>query len=562
MQFGVDEISVTPFGMGQAPYEGVLSPFYTIFQRDDPIVVLMEVTPYDLVTDQEITLKYQWTDDSREWRGTSAPGGTDLYLVRLLQTLSFTRQSFGDDVLVGTAQDSISVGQIRINLDPADSDAFAHYEWSGAIITLKLGEHSYGLNEFEPIFTGHIERVEWDVNKLVLQLTDPDDFLMENIQLNLYTGEGEEEGFEELKDIEKPLAYGLCEHAEPVLIDNVWQVYQWVDGPMEEIVRIYDGGVDYGANSGDIDDGDIAGTPVDLWAWASSGLGGQWITHRSQGLMRLGAKPFFKLTGDIKGWNGSPKGYSDRFARIAEQILVQKGGLQAEDIEGVAALDALAPYASGLYLRQSSDSVGAVLTGHLSPLLAFPVFSRRGDLLLRQIRTGNVAATYEEHNIPRIKRLLSSPIPVKRLRFAYAKNWTIQENSELAKSITSEEADPVEAGYAEFANEEYRFVSGLLSPNSAIARELDRFSTLINSDDAQLEADRQVELVYDADVYEIQISRKLLRLLPGDTVRIKHPRFELTGPGGVGKGGIVLSVRENARTQITTIHWITGNPSS
>jgi len=208
-----------------------------------------------------------------------------------------------------------------INLDQ-ELDGYTDIIWNGRSIEVLIGgkyhpnlydEYNTLFSEFERIFYGTVDGLQWDNGKISFSVYDFGINLERNIQDEFYQGTGTTEGGSELEGKPKPICMGRCVNVPPVLVDTTYDVYQVHFRSIEEVEGVRDKGDDLTA------DGDIVDLVLDdVYSWTP--VSGHYITDLANGLIRLGAPPDGKVTADIRGDNVG--GYIETSGDILKRIAV------------------------------------------------------------------------------------------------------------------------------------------------------------------------------------------------------------------------------------------------
>ena len=547
-------IGTATVGTGDFTLFSTPSLFYQLFDGRQDVITLVEVNakkklyPWTL---QVPTYKWMHNPGRLEWRDED-----ENFLPRLEHPWNYERQATGENPF-GSVPDAISYGALKIHLEPDDWEMYkvlldgetqtqeiSKTNWNHASVTIKVGLQSFAYSDFETVFVGNIKNAEWTEDTLTLNIRDPDELLTEEIQKTKYAGTGGFEGTVNMTDQPKPLLYGYGLNIQPVLVDPVYGIWQIHDGEVESIDEIFDGGYSFGAPEFDIS----AYPGKDLYDWeeiVAPGVpeGGQWITDKANGLLRVATGVYFTLTCNAYGSKHSERPYSANAAYVCEAILIDRIGVSAANIFGVVELDSVVPYEVGVYIRSGGQTANSVIQGILAPLQCFLGYSKTGKYEMRALRKGTSTGTIENFEVQQIKRLSETPEPVSTLRMSWGHNWTVRAEDQLAENRSDE--------FAEFSVVEDRYYSVNLDGvgnASGSLKEMDIDTYLINEGDAKAEVERQYVAMVGSDIYEIVTSYRFLGFLPGDTAKLAYEGFDFAA----NPLFMLLSVRENGNAGTNT----------
>lgn len=432
---------------------------------------------------------------------------------------------------------SPAFGAIRIASGDGSLDDLVDYLWSGRQITIYAGGNDFTRSQYEAVFNGIVNNIEYDEDEIIVNISDKSEILRTSFDQSLYAGTGGLEGGADIEGNAKPLCYGQVKNVPLKLVDAGLNIYQVHDGAIEEVTAVYDRGVDLN-NQGDV--ADITATTVS---------GGNFKTQLSGGYIRLGGNPDGTVTADVKGDNTG--GYVDKAGAILSRLVSTKLGgknFTSNDIDQGAlnALDTSLNAPLGIYILEKTQ-LDAVLNNLFVNLNCYWYFKREGQISAGIIDTPSIeTATIDENTIIDDSFEVVQSIPATwRITAGYAKNWQVQNLDTLAASATSDQKS--------FAINEYR---NLVLENRTVRgqtlndNELVFNSYLINESDAQDYLDRLARIYQEnRKVYKLKVTDLLFKVYIGDTIKIRYPRFGLEN----GKNFIITSIAEDAQENETEI---------
>ncbi|MCG5238369.1 hypothetical protein ACIU1J_32335 [Azospirillum doebereinerae] len=248
------------------------------------------------------------------------------------------------------------VGRADAVLRNADHalDGYDQHAWNRAVIwALPDGPFIRWANAVR-VFSGPIARADWDGDEVVVKFRDAQAACDRALTRAKHLGNNARprgvEGFADIKDREKPCAFGRVFAAPGRLVNEVLQIYQWHDGRCA-VLNPKVGGKAV-PSQGDV------GSAIDDPALVIDG--GYCKTDLSRGLARLGFVPTMPVTADVDGdapggvWPSAP---GDLLRHIATTRLLVSA--TAVDEASVALLRAAWPEPCGVFL---ADGAGGLET--------------------------------------------------------------------------------------------------------------------------------------------------------------------------------------------------------
>ena len=470
---------------------------------------LLIVKPYNVATSTELALYYSGEGFVTE--PTDTPANT-LFDARLVEPISFSRSMFSSGKIGGFSQPGF--GEIVMANADGGLDDWAGYAWDGRSVEIRVGEAGADLQYYFTIFQGQSHSIEFDDLYIRIILRDDQNDFVVDYPDTLYAGTGGNEGPSDLANKPKPHCYGEVYNIEPVLVDSATNLYQVHDGPIEDIVTVYEGGRVVG--SGNI--------TKDL----------------ANGRFTLSGNVTGVITADVKG--SKPGGtYLESAADIIQHIVEDHAGFTYPgdfDTASFTALETANSSTLGIYDRDMT-TVANVLDRIINTVGGFYGFDRDGKFQVGRVElpTGVADAEFDSTNIIEITRMASA-VPNYQVRVGYKKNYRSMSETDFDSSITD-------------ANRNYMVGDGDLSiaedtavqtpyPNS-IALIVD--SLFAGSSAASTEATRLLTLYKtQRDFYRILVKTQPYTLKLNDVVKITFNRYNL----GSGKLFRVISIVEDA----------------
>ena len=240
-------------------------------------IYLLEASPYDPSGSGEVDVYL--SSDTFATEPSDTPSN-QIYSPVLAQPFNYQADIFSRSRIGGAG--SATFGAIRLpNIDGA-LDYLTEYFWGGRDIVIKAGGAAFGYGDFETVFTGKAESIEWSETEITIRIRDPRTVIEKDLQDDLYQGTGGLEGDASLEGVPKPQCYGFAREVDPVLLESVPLIYQVHDDSVENIADVYDAGFpledngDFAGLTGysGLDDEDLLADPLDgtkFWVTSSDG---------------------------------------------------------------------------------------------------------------------------------------------------------------------------------------------------------------------------------------------------------------------------------------------------
>ncbi len=357
---------------------------------------------------------------------------------RLTLPPSFEITMFKDGVTGGKSDGGF--GEIEAANPDGGLDALAGYAFDGRAWTFRRGDR---FDTATTVASGVIESVEISWDTVRFNIRDRSAELETPIQTNLYAGDnsgptGVEGTEDDLKDKEKPLAFGYCLNVPCVCVNSSTLIYQVHDGQIHAVGAVYDKGAALTATA---DYTDLAALQ------AATFTAGHYATCLALGLIRLWVTPAGDVTADIEG-DAAGGVYVSTAGAIVSRILTTRTGYTTADFSAadLATLDAANPAPVGLFIEagDSTDIDEAIDTLLRSVGAAwgpdstgFFRFQRLEAPAGTPVKTLTGTEVLDNDNLARLPAHdVAGGVPYWRVRVKYARNWTKQNASSLAGVVT------------------------------------------------------------------------------------------------------------------------------
>lgn len=393
--------------------------------------ILAELQPFDPVAGARVTLRVCSANDA-----TITALNSQRWWPAIVKRPSFGIRTFkGDfDGLTG-----ITLGQISLSmLGLMELDAnVRRFVWAGAPVKLWSGAsgQAWPWTQVLEALAGLQSREGQTLNLSLRANTKP---FEADVLTAKYTGSGGAEGPIDLKDKWKPMLFGRCSNVEPILIDQVNNVYQVHGyGAIEAITKVYERASEFPASHGDY------ATYAALIAAAIPN--GKFGTCIAAGMFRLGAPAFGVITADVDGDKAG-----GTWRRKTGEILLQifsNSSISSGVIE-TASFTALDTALSAL---SNQGRIGVFITSQMDCLdlaarLCAPCNAQSGVSLLGKIYTtrpiiGSPTFTLDvqKRQEPRVQSSQEGTItePFSYIELGYARSWRVHTEDEINLASTA-----------------------------------------------------------------------------------------------------------------------------
>lgn len=438
----------------------------------------------------------------------------------LQQPLSFKRSILGGDV-IGV----FTVGDGGMDIDNADGTydfLIAQYAIDGREIVVKAGRLGDSYDDYFVIFRG--TAADWNIDESVVHLVLRDNGYKLSVpaQPNIYGGTGAQDGGADLASKRKPRAFGHVLNVSPPLVVPSLLVYQVNDGPVQDVVMVYDRGVALtkGANF----------ATYALLAAATISAG-QYGTCFAEGFFKLGSSPAGTVTADVDGDKTGGTFVTTSGTIVRRMVSTSTVLIDPDDLylPSFVALELAQPAQIGYWLGpDDTATVADVLANIMGGIGGWAGFRRSGQLEAQifEAPDGLPVARYDRTDIIDIKReQVPSALtpPPWRQRVAYQRSWTQQ--TDLAGSVSATRKAFVAEAYrlAEASSEPIRTDH----PFAQDPRPVEAY--FANQADALAEASRRLDLYGSLRaLYRLTLPPKALHLNLGELISVTYPRWDVS----------------------------------
>lgn len=457
---------------------------------------------------------------------TDTPAHT-AFIARLVKPGSWSVSLFEPRSAGGAA--AVSLGEVVLANGDGRLDEWISYGWAGRPIVIRVGARGAAYPAgFGVVLRGVIADVLVEGDEVRVVIADRLAGLDVPAISQQYAGSNVlpagVEGVDDLAGQSKPWVWGVARNVPLVCVNTSRLIYQASGGALTAVDGVFDRGV-----------GLTAGATYSSQAAmeATAPAAGQYRVWLGGGCVRLGATPSGSVTADVVA------GASVRAGSLLATLAALAG--QTVSSTDAAVLDAVAPYALGLFMAAGDDATVRGLMDRVAASVGgWYAHDRTGVIRCGRLSApgGLVAvATIDSWRVQSLRRvrMSSGGAAAWRVAVAYRRAWSVQDD--LASG-----AGDVRRAFA--GRDVRRAVASAPSVKTQhlLADDL-QFDTLIDvGADAQTEAARLLALYQvqrDCFVCELGDFDDFLKIVSiGDVVLLKAGRYGLSS----GKNFVVLGI--------------------
>lgn len=399
-------------------------------------LVLIEIGAVDAATGAPSPLRY-CTGEAWRTKPTETPPNA-LYKPRIVHPGDWRIESFDK---AGSYTSRTASGEIVLNdADGQLGKALIALALAGLTFTARLGwRDSVYPSGFVPLIKGMIAAeptYEWD--EIRIKLADRQAELHKPLAAVRYAGTGGLEGGDDIKGQPKPLVPGIANNMTPRQVIPAKLIFQ-VSAPIGDAAvsasAVRDGGVPLAA-------GGTYASLADLQNDAFAPSAGQYKVYSNIAdgcWVRTGSKPVRGITVDAAYGVAADRTAAQIARRILLAMGIASGDISAADI---AALDTAQPAELDLYVGDertardildevmgsvgawwSPDALGVFRCQRLEAPAGTPVATLRAARLMGHEGIETTAT--------------GEGVPAWRVRIEYGRNWTVQQDGDLAGDKSS-----------------------------------------------------------------------------------------------------------------------------
>lgn len=447
---------------------------------------------------------------------TSTPPNT-YYEERLKQPALVRMDMFSSGRTYGASQ--VGVGELVLSNADGGLDFLQDYGFDGQPLVLRVGSPDQDISAFQVVLTTTMEQVEITQRELRVRVRDKQSVLNDPIQQNLYLGTGGLEGSDlSVKGQPKPLIFGKVFNILPISVDSNLFIYQISDSNIHDVSFVYDRGVALTKETNYASITELTTVAPDA---------GQY--RQFQGYFRLGARPTGILTCDVVETNLTT---NHSVAEILKRIALRMG-IPSGDIDNtsISNLNSLNNSEVGIYIPNAAFAL-EVMDEIAESIGAFYGFDSNGKFKVGRLDSpsGLADITLISDSILEIDKVASRDsdkgIPSYRIDLKYAKNYTLQDRSNLAPAVADARVDELSVEYRTVVAEDL----GVLNKHN-LSPEIVKNTLLVSAVAAQNEANRLLNIYKvrrDVFTLRVRLDSEIISLLAiGKIIDLFYYRYGL-----------------------------------
>ncbi|WP_427550926.1 hypothetical protein ACQE3D_12585 [Methylomonas sp. MS20] len=446
----------------------------------------------------------------------------DYYEPRIEQPASMRRDIFQDGQIGGAA--SASYGELTLINADGELDYLTGYAFDGRSLNLKVGEQGAAFSSFTTIIYATIQQAAFEELRISIRLRDRIAELDKPVQPNRYGGSNSlpagVDGTSELKDAPKPKLFGRVANVTPLLVNSARLIYQVNDGPIENVVNVFDKGTYLARGNSYADQADMEANPP---------AAGYYRVWQAGGMFRLGGSPAGLIT--CTAW-ASWDIADCTAAQIAYDLVIGAGILSGDTYSADrTALDGQNAGSIGLWVTDGL-TVAEALDRVSASVGAWWGFDRLNRFRMARLDApgGTSVATLTELEIVSLERQAATvngtATPVWQVTLGHDVNWTVQTSDNLAGIVPDDRRAWLAAG-----SRQVKASDTAVKTKHPLAQEV-TYETLLAGDNyGDPEAARRLSLLKAERVIltaKVQVDADLLYVLDlGVVVTVQYPRYGL-----------------------------------
>lgn len=377
---------------------------------------LIELEPLDLVAEARVTVRAAASN-----RADHAGAGGFRWWPALVTEPTIKIDLFDGDF---SSEVRPAGASVSLALQPLlkEFPLLHQYDWAGAPVQL----YDFRDGTLIPLATMRVDRFAVEDDRIALSLSvDTEPFAADVLSAE-YAGTTGIEGGADLKGKPKPWIFGRALGVEPVLIDQIDNVFQVSGyGPVQAISAVFERGASFGSSQGNY---------ADYAALVAANIPeGKWATCLAEGLFRLGAPPAGVITADVDGDN------SGGFLRLTGAILMriaQVLGISAKvDAASLGALDTAVPRNVAIQIDQQASFLD-LARAMAAPCNAVAGIGLDGKLFITRVVFGASAITLDAQGrqLPPVLGMArqNTQPPYRRIVMGANRCWRVHGFDEIA----------------------------------------------------------------------------------------------------------------------------------
>lgn len=356
------------------------------------------------------------------------------FLPRITQPALMRRDIFEGGVFGAS---KVAYGELVLANPDGALDFLLDRNLIGYSVIIRYGEPGAAYpSAWKTVLVGQSAGVTVGWTTLSIRLRDPHQTLAQPLQTEFYAGTnalpaGLEGTAGDLKDTPKPLLYGKVLNISPPCVNTSRLIYQVNDGACV-VSAVYDKGVALTA-------GATYASQAEMESTAPSA--GSYRVWQAGGYVRLGSTPAGQITCDAAQSSSAANHTAAQILKsIALKAGIASGSISSSD---VTALDAANNAELGTWVYGGSDTAQGAMDAIAVSVGAWYGFDSAGTLRMQRFESPSGTPVMDiDANIiigtPELRSIgaASDGAFYTRVEMQYLRNWTAQNDSDLAGSVT------------------------------------------------------------------------------------------------------------------------------
>lgn len=380
-------------------------------------------------------------------------GAMGAYEARVVSPISKNIDMFSAGTTSGYSQ--IGYGYLELSNTDGGLDYLTEYTLVDRFINAKYFDTESPSTTISGRLNGYVDSCAFTTDRLTINIKDVSKILDTPLALETYGGTNVLpdglDGTDDIKGQIKPRLYGSVLNISPVMVNTSKLIYQVSLDGFDIVSNVYDMGValtNYGTNYA---------TLVDLEATAPST--GQYRVYSGTGgcFFRLGSAPTGAITCDAENYSATNPIEYNYVRNVTDRII---NSIEAKTFGGFMGLYSYPDpfdYKTGIYITDSKTAISAI-SEILDSITGFLLFSEVDPsyYFLGLLSDPNSFITIplfpiNQADVISIERLATGDadkgVASWKQTVFYAKNYTVQNDSDLAASVTNDRRNVLKKEY-------------------------------------------------------------------------------------------------------------------
>lgn len=472
-------------------------------------------------------------------------GAVGYYEARVVSPISKNIDMFSAGTTSGYSQ--IGYGYLELSNTDGGLDHLTDYTLVDRFISAKYFDTDSPGTTMAGRLNGYVDSCSFSTDRVTINIKDVSKILDAPLALETYGGTNVLpnglDGTDDIKGQIKPRLYGSVLNISPVMVNTSKLIYQVSLDGFDIVSNVYDMGVvltNYGTNYA---------TLVDLEATAPPA--GQYRVYSGTGgcFFRLGAYPpggaafpAGAITCDAENYSATNPTEYNYIKNVVDRLI---NSIEAKTFGGFMGLYSWPyNYKTGIYITDSKTAISAIsdildsITGFLLFSEVDPSYYFLGLLIAPDFLDPDMSVI--QADVISIERSATGDadkgVASWKQTLYYAKNYTVQNDSDLAGSVTNTRKNVLKKEFlSRYYADEPVLIENPLSP------EISKNTLLVDVGDVLLELARIFPLYhYDRVLFKIELPITDYSPLPeiSNIVKLTYNRFGLQS----GKNFIILGI--------------------